>query len=89
MDENNPHRTETKFSQKIFWKNGRACGVNDDPDNVELRPRRSSWPTLDFALPRQAHELSRVEALMSAAYERGEDDAKAAMRQLFKEIIGL
>ncbi len=89
MDNENPHRTETKCSQRIHWKGGRACGVNDDPDRIELTPRNNTWPALDFAMPRQRHELERVEKLMARAYERGQSDAKSAMGKLFKEIIGL
>lgn len=86
-DTDNPHTVETKYSTKIYWKAGSASGAQD-ADRVEPRCRRT-WPTLDFALPRQSHELGRVEALMSAAYERGIADNKAATRQLLKDIIGL
>ncbi len=40
-------------------------------------------------MPRQRHELEKVEQLMSLAYARGVRDAKSAMRELFKDIIGL
>lgn len=87
VDDKNPHRTTTKYSQRIHWKTGHACGKDDNPDRVELTGLSKQWPTLDFAMPRQAHELGRVEALMQSAYERGRADAKAEMGKLFREII--
>lgn len=89
VDDNNPHRTETKYSQRIYWKDGHACGKDDNPDRIELTSLRRQWPTLDFAMPRQAHELGRVEALMADAYERGRADAKRAIGDMFKELISL
>jgi len=86
-DEKNPHTVETKYSTKVYWKAGTASGV-DGADRVELRCR-GQWPTLDFALPRQQHELGRVEALMHEAYVRGIADAKREMGKLFREIIAL
>lgn len=38
MDDENPHYVATKYSQRIYWKNGHACGKDDEPDHIELRP---------------------------------------------------
>lgn len=89
MDDENTHYVATKYSQRIHWKNGHACGKDDEPDRIELRPSHANWPTLDFAMPRQKLELERVERLMQAAYDRGQADAKAAMGALFRDIIAL
>lgn len=88
MDENK-HCVETKYSCKYHYKDNRACGWQDNPDRVELKPIIGSYPTLDFEMPRQRFELDRVERLMSVAYDRGKFDQMRLIRSTLKEIIGI
>ena len=91
----NPHCVETKFSCRYHYgiykdnTNEFACGVNDNPTRVQLRPKSGQWPSLDFEMPRQKHELDRVEQLMESAYRRGQHDKMAEITNLFKTVIGL
>ncbi len=89
MDANNPHYEETKWSQKVYWKGGVACGRDDGPDRVELKASPSHYPTLDFAMPRQRYELEKVEALMRKAYERGLSEKMVEISNTLKAVIGL
>jgi len=91
----NKHCVETKFSCRYHYnfykdnKNLSACGQQDSPTRVELRPKSKTWPTLSFELPRQRHELDRVEDLMRMAYEQGQRDKMDEITNLFKTVIGL
>ena len=92
---NNPHCVETKFSCRyhynIYKDNTQetACGANDSPTRIQLRPKNGQWPCLDFEMPRQKYELERVELLMKQAYERGQRDKMTEITNLFKTVIGL
>lgn len=94
-DTDNKHCAETKFSCKRHYNRYRdnshetACGEQDNPTRITLSPKNNSWPTLDFEMPRQRHELDRVELLMEKAYERGQADKMVEIRNLFRVIIGL
>jgi len=85
----NKHTVYTKFSQKIYWKGNSACGYDENPDRVELRPASGNWPTLDFRMPDQRFELEKVEQLMLTAYSRGVHDNKAAVGKMLKELIAI
>lgn len=88
-DDKNPHYVHTEYSRKVFWKNGVACGRDDDPDRVELSPGRRNYPTLDFALPRQKYELEKVERMLEVCFEEGKAAQRAAIGKLMKELISL
>jgi len=91
----NKHCTETEYSCRyhynIYKDNTQetACGEKDNPTRICLRPKNGTWPQLDFEMPRQKHELERVELLMQQAYERGQRDKMAEITGLFKTIVGL
>lgn len=89
----NKHCTETKWSCRYHYKRydgaSRACGVNDDPDCVELRVKPRGYPQLNFELPRQKHELDRVDTMLEYAYERGRNDNRVELASLLKSLISL
>lgn len=93
--DDNKHCTETAFSCRyhynIYGSNmyETSCGEKDNPTVIELRPKNKSWPSLRFEIPRQRHELERVEALMDTAYGRGKTDQKLAISRALKEAIGI
>ena len=85
----NPHRLFTEFSERVHYKDNRACGCKDSPDRIELKSRWNTYPTLDFEMPRQAHELHKVEQLMGTSYERGKIDRAVEIKSMLRELIGL
>jgi hypothetical protein len=89
----NMHRVETEYSQRTHWKsyhgNMIACGWQDEPERIELTPPSGSWPQLAFDMPRQRHELERVEYLMKTAYDAGQRDKMREISRMFKNIIGI
>lgn len=91
----NKHCTETAFSCRyhynIYKDNTQetACGVKDNPTRITLKPKSGQWPSLDFEMPRQRHELERVELLMKQSYERGQRDKMNEITNLFKMVVGL
>jgi hypothetical protein len=89
MDDKNPHRVQTSYSERVYWKGNSACGGNDEPTRVDLLPANKTWPELTFELPRQRLELERVENMMGYAYEQGRRDKAFEVRMLFKNVIGL
>lgn len=94
-NDDNKHCTETKYSCRYHYHYETvsgctyACGVQDDPTRIELRPKSSNWPQLAFEMPRQKYELEQVERLMHSAYERGQADKMKEIANLFKTVIGL
>lgn len=89
MANKNPHYVQTEYSRKAYWKNGVACGRDDDPDHVELTPGNRGYPTLDFALPRQRFELEKIESLMTHAFEEGKTVRSLAIGKMLKELISI
>lgn len=89
----NNHCVETKWSMRYYYKlddgSHRACGVLDGPTMVELRAKPRGYPRFDFEVPRQQHELERVDAMMEQAYVRGRQDNRAELAALLKDLIGL
>lgn len=83
------HTAMTEYSCKTYWKGGAACGRENEPDRVELTPANGRWPSIDFALPRQRHELEKVERLMQYAYAAGQVQNKRAVAALIKELIAI
>lgn len=89
MDEKNPHFENTAWSQKIYWKGNAACGRDDSPDRVDLCAATGGWEKITFEMPRQKHDLGRMERLMERAYEKGLADRSVAVGKLLKELISL
>lgn len=90
----NPHCKETPWSDLYHYKyniEGQivACGVNDQPTRVELRISRKSYPTLNFELPRQKHELDNVQHMLELAYERGRAFQRQEISRVLKATIGI
>ena len=92
-DDQHPHRVWTEYSLQVFWKrneDGHFCaGTSNDCDEVELGSRYESYPEYRFEMPRQKHELEKMERLMSLAYERGKIDQKIAIGRMMKGLIEL
>lgn len=89
-----PHRVFTPYSQKIYWSVSEEdrctrAGNEFDCSKVELRSRHSSYPSFEFEMPRQKHELEKMERLMRDSYERGQIDQKIAIGRMMKELIAL
>lgn len=93
--DDNKHCTETEFSARYHYKmspNGQnevPCGWKDSPTVIELRTSRDAWPSLRFELPRQVHELGRVEGMLSEVFEQGRRAKMAEIRKTLKDVIGL
>lgn len=96
-DDRNPHRVQKPWSERAYFGPSQidasyivACGINDNPTRCELMPRNGgSYPKLDFELPRQSHELSKVELLMQRAYEQGRSDNRKELGSLLKDLIAI
>lgn len=93
-EDKHPHRVSTPYSQKTYWskseESGYICAGNElNCSMVELRSRKSSYPSLSFEMPRQKHELAKVERLMQDSYERGQIDQKAAIGKMMRELVEL
>lgn len=86
--DDNPHRVCTDYSERVHYKRHTACGVNDEPDRIELKPRWANYPTIDFEWPRQRYKLEKIERLMAWAYERGKIDHRAEVGRMFRELMG-
>lgn len=91
----NKHCTETEFSCRYHYHRYKdntvesACGVNDNPSRIVLKPKSQSYPSIDFEMPRQRHELEKVEQMMALAYRRGQLDQMLKIRTTLRDIIGL
>lgn len=94
-NENNPHRVQTAWSDRSYWReiDGEkyitSCGVNDNPTRCELRPvgGHGGYPSIDFELPRQRHELGKVDRMLEMAYQRGRADNRRELGKLLKGLI--
>lgn len=85
----NRHCIEEPWADKYYFEASRACGVKDNPDRVELMPHCKRYPSLAFSIPRQMHDLDKVEALMKLAYEKGKMDNRNAVALMLKELIAI
>lgn len=86
----NRHTVCTPYSTKVFWKDGSASNCDENPTEVELSGYGNTrYPSVRFELPRQNHELEKVERLMLQAFERGQYEQKIAIGKMMKELIGL
>lgn len=96
-DEKNPHRVTKPWSEKAYFAPSKsdngytvACGINDNPTRCTITPRNGgNYPTVDFELPRQNHELSKIDLLMQRAYERGRADNRKELGSLLKDLVDL
>lgn len=93
-EDRHPHRVHTEYSQKIYWTKseleGHLCAGNEtNCTRVELCPRYGGYPTFTFDMPRQRHELEKIERLMLECYERGKVDRGIAIGKMMKELIDL
>lgn len=94
-DETNPHRVYTAWSEIAYHKMSGdrfivSCGVNDNPTHATIQLRGGgAYPSIDFALPRQRHELSKVDLLMQRAYERGKADNRLEVGKFLKDLIAI
>lgn len=90
MDDKNPHYEEFPWGRKVYWKGNFACGRDSDPDHCVVESRKgTSWPSINFELPRQRHEMAKVLSLMEHAYERGAIDRSRAIGKTLNELISL
>jgi hypothetical protein len=90
----NKHCTETPWSDLYHYKENTggqivACGVQDSPTRAELRISKKSYPTLNFELPRQKHELANVQHMLELAYERGRLFQRQEISRVLKATIGI
>lgn len=86
----NKHCIGIAWYDLYHYKGGLPCGCKDNFDRVMLCPAHNrKYPTLDFEMPRQKHELEKVQSLLQRAYEQGRVDQMEKIRKTLKEIIGL
>jgi hypothetical protein len=86
----NPHRLTSDFSERAYYAGGSACGCNDELcTRIELTPKHGTYPELTFEIPRQQHELGKVERMMASAYERGKADRSNEIKSMLRDLIGL
>lgn len=85
----NKHATETKWSFRYHYRDNSCCGVQDNPNHVELRVKPRGYPRLDFELPRQQYELDRIDQMMEQAYETGRRDNRIEIGLLLKDLISI
>jgi hypothetical protein len=83
------HCVESEFSIRYFYKGGSACGVDDDPDRVELCVKGRRYTNLVFELPRQSYLADKVNRMMEEAYNRGVVDNRKAIGEMIKTLIAL
>lgn len=89
------HRVYTEYSQKRYWTKAEGEGhlIAGDATNctrVELCPRYGGgYPMFTFEMPRQRHELEKMERLMLECYERGKIDRGIAIGKMVKGLIAL
>ena len=89
----NKHCIGTPWSDKYFYKETgeytTACGVQDSPTRVQLRGRGRGYPTFDFEVPRQGHDLEKMETMLQHAYERGRSDNRQEVGKLMRDFIAI
>lgn len=89
----NKHCVATPWSERYFYKfDGEytaACGVQDNPNRVELRGKGRGYPTFNFEIPRQNHELEKLETMLQHAYDRGRSDNRIHIGEMMRELIAL
>jgi hypothetical protein len=85
----NQHCVSTMWYDTYHYYKNSCVGVKDDYDRVELYPRGKRYPSLAFEMPRQKHELQKVQDMMKEAYERGNSDNRKSIANLLKELIAI
>lgn len=89
----NKHCVATPWSERYFYKdNGEhtaACGVQDKPTRVQLRCKSRGYPTFDFEIPRQNHELEKLETMLQTAYNQGRSDSRIEIGEMMRNLIAL
>jgi hypothetical protein len=84
----NKHCVEERWFERKHYRGNVCCGENDPFDRVELRVP-GYWSSLDFDMPRQQHDLHKIEAMLEAAYKRGRADNRADLGRVLKEFIAV
>jgi len=90
----NKHCVDTQYYERYHYKsdtegNIAACGVRDNPTEVELRGKSKGYPTFRFEIPRQKHELQKLEEMLQHAYLRGISDNRAQIGEMMRALIAL
>ena len=89
----NKHCIETPWSNRYHYirKDGNvtACGVQDSPTLATVYPTGNKYPSFDFELPRQGHDLEKLESMLHRAYMKGCADQKQAIGKMMRDLIGL
>ena len=62
------HRIIEKSHTSEFWKEGRACGRDEDPDQILVHVSGSTVFTFDRE---DSKELAKLKAILDEAFERG------------------
>jgi len=90
----NKHCIETPWSDRYHYRtttdnHSVACGIQDSPNRVQLRGRGRGYPTFDFEVPRQSHDLEKMETMLQHAYERGRSDNRQEVGKLMRDFIAI
>lgn len=76
------HRVYSPWSQRIYWNDNRACGVEEATVCVLQVGPDAFYTNLEFAWPADRSKVEKVERMLEAAYGLGQVAAKKEIRDV-------